>query len=367
MTKVAHLTSVHKDLDVRIFWKECVSLANEGYEVYQIIPNTKTRIFHNVQILSFQHQPKRRIGRIIGTVNRVLKKALEIDADIYHLHDPELLRIALKLKRKGKIVIYDSHEDLPRQVLAKDWIPKGIRNIISKRVEKFENKRIKKIDGVIAATPFIKDRFIQVNTNTIDINNFPILDELIINQDYTDKKENNICYVGGITTVRGITELIEALEHVDAKLLLAGNFDSKSLRSELMQKRSWSKVEELGFLSREEVKNTYLKSKVGIVTLHPIINYLDAYPVKMFEYMAAGLPVIASNFPLWKEIVEVNKTGICVDPLDPKTISDAINRILKNPKEAAEMGRNGKALVLTKYNWEIERQKLITFYAQLLS
>ena len=81
--------------------------------------------------------------------------------------------------------------------------------------------------------------------------------------------------------------------------------------------------------------------------------------------MAAGLPVIASNFPLWKEIVEKNKCGICVNPLSPREIAAAINWMLQNPTDAAEMGRNGRKAVLEKYNWEAESKKLIKFYEEI--
>ena len=151
------------------------------------------------------------------------------------------------------------------------------------------------------------------------------------------------------------------------KLLLAGKFSNPNFRDEVMNIDSWGKVDELGFLSREEVRNVYVRSKAGIVTLHPLPNYLDALAVKMFEYMAAGLPVIASNFELWKTIIEENNAGMCVDPLDSKAISSAIQYVLDNPKIASEMGANGKKMVLEKYNWDIEKIKLFNLYKKLES
>jgi glycosyltransferase involved in cell wall biosynthesis len=299
------------------------------------------------------------------TVNQVLEKALEIDADIYHFHDPELLKIVKKLKRKGKKVIYDVHEDLPRQILAKHWIPIVFRKAISFVTEKYENRRGSTCDGIVAATPFIRDRFLKVNTNTIDVNNYPILKELLLDYDYNSKVEDEICYVGGITRVRGIIELINSLDGLNVRLLLAGTFLEDGLREECRKMNSWNKIEELGFLNRDEVKEVYLRSKLGLVTLHPIINYLDSLPVKMFEYMAAGLPVIASDFPFWKSIVEDNNCGLCVDPLDSKALADGIMFLLNNPEEAKVMGENGKKMVKEKYNWTIEEVKLLSFYKEL--
>lgn len=364
--KICHLTSAHPDGDVRIFHKQCVSLAEAGYETYLIVPNSKTRKEKGVNIISFESNYKSRKERMTKTVKQVLEHAIQVDADIYHFHDPELLKIVKSLQKLGKKVIYDVHEDLPRQILSKVWIVKPLRKVIAFFTEKYENKIAKKCNAVITATPFIMDRFLKVNPNTIDINNFPILGELLINFDYKEKQADNICYVGGITATRGIKELVSCLNQTNTKLFLAGKFLEENLRNDVIKMNGWEKVDELGFLNREEVKELYKKSKLGIVTLHPIINYIDSLPVKMFEYMAAGLPVISSNFPLWKSIVEINNCGICVDPMNPNAIAKAINYIIENPIEAEQMGENGKKLVLEKYNWDIEKNKLINFYSKLI-
>jgi glycosyltransferase involved in cell wall biosynthesis len=299
-------------------------------------------------------------------VSHVLQKAIEIDADIYHIHDPELLRVVSKLKKLNKKVIYDVHEDLPRQILSKPWINIILRKIVSNLIEKYENKTAKKCDGIVTATPFIRTRFLKINPNTLDINNFPILDELLLDIDYKSKSEENICYVGGITRIRGIKEIVTSIANLDVKLILAGDFLENGLKNEISTLKGWGKVKELGFVNRAEVKRVYTKSKLGLVTLHPVVNYLDALPVKMFEYMAAGLPVIASNFPLWKDIIEKNNCGICVNPLNPEEIENAIKHLLNNPEEAKIMGENGRTLVKEKYNWTIEENKLLNFYSKLV-
>ena len=85
----------------------------------------------------------------------------------------------------------------------------------------------------------------------------------------------------------------------------------------------------------------------------------------MFEYMAAGIPVVASNFPLWKEIIEENKCGICVEPANVEQISDAVNYLLNNPEEAQRMGANGRKAVEEKYNWNNEAKTLLQLYCDL--
>ena len=364
--KVAHLTSAHPDGDVRIFHKECVTLAKAGYNVSMILPGTTTRNEKGVHIISFPSVPGSRLLRAIRTVNAVFAEALKINADIYHLHDPELLRIAIKLKRKGKIVIYDAHEDLPRQVLAKSYIPKFLRKTISRWVEKYENRKVSGIDGVVAATPFIRDRFLKINKNSVDINNYPILEELDSPVDFNLKSANEICYVGNITVVRGVKEIVQSLPGTKARLLLAGKFEDSELKANIEREPGWKQVEYFGFVDRQQVKDVYRRARAGLVTLYPIINYLDALPVKMFEYMAAGIPVIASDFPLWKQIIEDNNCGLCVSPKDPKALAAAINALLNDEQNCIRLGHNGKQAVRNKFNWTIESEKLIAFYQGLI-
>ena len=208
----------------------------------------------------------------------------------------------------------------------------------------------------------------KINPNTVDINNYPILNEL--GNEHMDWfcKKPQVCYVGGIGSIRGIREMVRAMELVKSKarLVLGGLFDESDVERDVRGYKGWSKVEALGWCDRDQVRSILAQSMVGLVTLHPIVNYLDALPVKMFEYMSAGIPVIASNFPLWREIVEGNNSGICVNPLNPAEIARAIDTLIENPVLAEEMGRNGRRAVEEKYNWENEMQKLIALYEKIL-
>ena len=362
---ICHLTSAHPQHDVRILIKECTSLAKH-YNTHLVVVNGKEEVFNQVKIATVNFNFTSRLQRFTKVVDLVLKKAIAIDADVYHIHDPELLRIVPNLKKLNKKVVYDVHEDLPRQILSKPWINKVLRKGVANIIEAYENRIAKKCDGIVTATPFIRERFLKINSNTIDVNNFPIIKELLLDVAYESKTENNICYVGGITKIRGINEIVESISDIDVQLTLAGDFLEKGLKETVSKKNGWEKVQELGFVDRKKVKEVYTASKLGLVTLYPVINYIDALPVKMFEYMAAGLPVIASDFPLWKEIVVDNNCGICVNPLSPLEIKNAIEYLLKNPIEAKLMGENGKKMVQEKYNWSIEEEKLTKFYSKLI-
>lgn len=147
---------------------------------------------------------------------------------------------------------------------------------------------------------------------------------------------------------------------------MAGNFDEKQLEGKLKSLPGWRKVIYYGYVDRIKVRDILQQVKVGVVTLHPTPNYFESLPIKLFEYMSAGIPVVASNFPLWEDIIEDNNCGICVDPLKPKEIADAIRYLLEHSEEAKEMGENGRKAVEEKYNWETESEKLLQVYRRLL-
>ncbi|MCG3714139.1 glycosyltransferase family 4 protein [Arcobacter lacus] len=363
-TKITHLTSVHARYDTRIFIKMCTSLAlNKDYTVNLVVADgIGEEIKNNVKIYDVGKRKSKRISRMTTTVKKIYNKSILLDSDIYHFHDPELIPVGLKLKKLGKIVIFDSHEDVEKDILSKEWIPMLIRKLISFFYAKYERLACKKFDYIITSTPYIRDKFLKINKNSIDINNFPILNELT-NDSLWSEKKNEIFYVGAITKVRGIKELINAMEYLpNIKLNLAGVFNDEILQNEVKAYEGWKNVNELGFLNRSEIQEIMNRSKIGIVTLHPIINHLDSLPVKMFEYMIGGLPVIASDIKLWKDIIEKNNCGICVNPLKPQEIAQAINYLISNPKMAEEMGKNGKKAVLNNYNWDVEEKKLINTY-----
>ena len=148
---------------------------------------------------------------------------------------------------------------------------------------------------------------------------------------------------------------------------MAGEISESKVEESLKSSSGWVNVNELGLLDRKSVKSVMSESLAGIVTFHPHLNHIESQPNKMFEYMSAGLPVIASNFPLWKSIIEGNKCGICVDPKKPDQIANAIDFLFENPKIAISMGENGKKSIMKKYNWSIEEKKLIKLYEKLLT
>ena len=364
--KIVHLSSAHNDRDVRIFLKECRSLAKNypSAEIHLVLAGVPERTEDGVHIHSVPKRTGNILTRMWRTVNQVRKKALSLNGDIYHIHDPELLRIAFRLKRGGKKVIYDAHEDLPRQISGKPYLPvKGLIAILTEIIEDFVSARM---SGVLAATPFIAERFKKINPNTIDINNFPMESEIEFIAESGIEKENNVCFIGGISPIRGTKELVDAMAFTDCQLALAGEIPV-DFKSTLEESEGWKNVHALGFITRAEALAIKQKAIAGMVTFLPYPNHVNAQPNKIFEYMAAGLPVIGSNFTMWRDLLEKNKCGMCVDPTSPKEIAEAIHYLKSHPEEAKAMGENGKRLVQETYNWKAEEIKLFEFYQALMS
>jgi len=365
MRKVFVVTTVHDRHDVRIFHKQCCSLASYGYDVTLLVQDGKgNETREGVKVLDLGNPPAGRMRRILFSPWRMYCFLRSAPADIIHFHDPELLPVGYLLKCNKQHVIYDSHEDFPRQVLSKHWIHPVLRKTVSILFELFENFVARRLDAVICATPFISERFKLINPNSLDINNFPLLLEFQP-PDLQQKRmaSNTICYTGGITRERGISELIEALEILqDVTLIMCGPFESQAYEDELKAMPGWKFVDYRGIVGRDEVAKIMECSVAGVVTYLPGPNHNDSQPNKMFEYMSAGLPMIASHFPLWRQIVEKSNCGLCVDPSSPKDVADAIARLLSNEALCREMGNAGREAVTKRFNWEKESEKLLTIY-----
>jgi len=367
MKKCCQITIVHSAFDVRIFHKEAKTLAKNGYDVTLIAQHNKNEIVDGIKIIALP-RARSRFFRIFFLTLRTYKIALREKADIYHFHDPELLPWMAKLKKKtGAKIIYDVHEDLPKDILSKEWIPGPIRKLVARLSDWVEKIVSQKFDYVIAATPDIRKKF--KKHVAIDIKNYPIVEDFNLPQELPfPKNENyyNLVYAGGLTKNRGVKEIIEALKFINPKynirLRMIGRFSDRNFEKEVEKLREGSKVDFLGWLSQKEVFRHLLESDIGLVCLHPLEQFLVSLPIKMFEYALAGLPVIASDFPLWRKIIEGNNCGLCVDSLDPKKIAKAVEYLITHPEEAKKMGENGRRAVLEKYNWDSEAKKLLKVY-----
>jgi len=366
--KVCILTSVHPPFDARIFHKEAKSLVKAGYDVTLIAQHDKEEVVDGVKIVNLQ-KPRNRFERMTKTVWSAYRKAVQLDADIYHFHDPELMPLATALKIIGCKVIYDIHEDLPRQILSKEWLPVVLRKPIAGFMSGLDWLAAKVFDAIVPATPKIAARF-PVDKIAI-IQNFPVVEEMLgVMQLPYIQRPKALAYAGYITKHRGIFEVVQALQMLNEidgiRLDLAGKFTQQGIEDELQVLPGWPLVRFHGWLSREQLALFLGSVRAGLVLHHPIPNEIDAQPIKLYEYMSAGLPIIASNFPLLKQIIEDVGCGLIVDPLDIKAVAAAMRWILDHPAEAEAMGQRGRLAVLRIYNWDAEALKLMNLYNKVL-
>jgi glycosyltransferase involved in cell wall biosynthesis len=367
------MSSVHSALDGRIFRKECRSLARAGYEVTIVAPHREDTVTDQVHIKSVL-QDQGRIARMTRTVWRVYAEARKQEADVYHFHDPELIPAALLLRANGKRVIYDIHEDLPKDIMSKHYLPVWSRRMIAWFADKIESATCGHFSALVTVTPSIAKRFIPKNGNTIVVYNYPFLEELLAESQTPapwETRRQSIAYVGGITAQRAIREMVHAMallpESHPATLELAGNeIPEDAHPGDLYRHPGWARITHHGVLDQLSTFRLLQKVRAGLVLFHPKPNHLEAMPQKIFEYMGAGLPVIASDFPLWRRLLGETGCGLLVDPLDPRAIARAIEYLFSHPDEAEQMGRRGHALVLEQYSWDSQAQKLLKLYSSLM-
>lgn len=370
MNKVCHVILGHDRYDPRVFRKECSSLNSVGYDVTLLCSDSLPDETNNgVKIISAKYAPKNKIDELLFAWKKLYTLALQIDADLYHIHEPALLPLAKKLKRKGKKVIFDSHENTVADIKSKRYIPKILRTPISFLYGFLEKKIVEKLDWVITVNPSIVQYFKKFHQNVSLIPNFPIYTES--NERLPNENRNVICFAGMVDPLWSIDKILDAIQDVDVKFLCAGRCSEDYLNL-LKQKAGYSNTRYFEFMSPKEVRNEiYDKSSIGMCVLQYNDNCNGKEGTlgntKFFEYMMMGMPIICSDFILWKQIVEKNQCGICVNPEDIQAIKSAIVYLIEHEEEAVKMGENGKRLVKESYNWELLEKELVKVYRRLLT
>ena len=368
--KICHISTVHSENDNRIFYKQCRSISKAGYDVSLIISSDRRKTVDGVNIVPLA-KGNGRIDRLLHNRNEAYKKALEVDADLYHFHDPELIPIGSKLVKRGKKVIYDVHEDVPKQILSKSYLgPNWFRSLISIIFNKYEKSRCKNFSAVVAILDELKDEFEKCNKNVISVKNYAIKDMIDKSSPIEEKSNRDefiIIYIGAITKIRGIKEMIRSTEVFNGKvkLWLIGSWESEELRKECEILDGYKNTKYFGQMEARDLYKYVKAADVGMSVLHPTPNYKQSIPTKVIEYMACEIPIILSDFQYWTELF--GDVGTYVDPLDINRISRAIEDFINNRDEAKHIGHKNRERFMKHFCWDTEEEKLLELYEKILS
>jgi len=362
--KIVHIAYEHNSNDVRIYRKECVSLSKRGNEVFYITSNKNYQEpvnDINVKKIIINLRGKKKI-RLIHYYKDLFNILIDMDADIYHFHENTLLPVIKKIKRRGKRVIYDMHES-PIELMDTNNV-KVWRRLFLNLLAKYENSVLKCVDSVITVTPQYVEYAKKFNSTSLLITNYPIMKTT---EEIHSFNNNNICFAGTISPNWHQKEIIKALEKLsNVEFLLAGSIE-KDYLEELQRMPSWENVVFSGVIPFDQVKDLYKNSIAGIALFKSgdIPEEGTLGNTKLFEYMSEGLPVICTNYPLWKEVIEENNCGLCIDPDNVSEITDAIEYIMDNKNIARKMGENGRKAIERYYNWSKEEKKLFKLYDRM--
>lgn len=364
--RVTHVSSVHPWTDNRIHYRECASLAALGYDVTLVAVESRVDGTSSaVDVVVLPRLP--RLRRVVLGSFRAVRRALRTKAEIYHLHDPELVWAVPILRLMRKRVIFDSHEDLPMQVLSKQYV-KPVARPFMKAAAHVVVAIARRSNHIIAATETIAARFPADRTSIV--HNYPPLREAELDAPLLSERPKSIAYIGGIGEVRGAVQMIDALGSSafphEWGLDLAGTM-SGPLTERLERSPGWNKVRFHGQIRPEEARDLLLRTRVGLVLFQDTQAHRDSLPTKMFEYFAAGIPVIASDFPLWRSIVEEHECGLLVDQADPDSIAAAIARYNEDQDLLLRHAQNARRVAVNILNWSSEVPVLAAAYKRALA
>lgn len=370
--EICHVASGFLRDDARIFDRQCGSLVDKGYKVTLLVNDGHNDEYLNgVYIKSHSFTSKSRLFDIIFAKKYFIGSALEVNADVYHLHGPELIPLGIALKNRGKIVIYDAHEDLPRDILEKKAVPFLLRPLVSFASSLYLSYTLRKFDHILSVTPHIVDRLKGIAKNVTLITNFPRIGSYIdfTFSDYMSR-DNVVCYSGTVYSYSNQENMINIVKsNSKVNYLVVGFMDLKFRENLLALKGNSTRINFLPRVSKNNLSLLFNKCTIGYVLYDYVMNLgfkVGSFGTnKLFEYMIAGLPIICTDFYLWKNIIDKYNCGIYVPPNNPALLESAVNFLIANKKIAYEMGQNGRRAIFNEFNWDIEQKKYLNIFSTI--
>lgn len=347
--------------DPRIFKREAKSLVKEGYAVsYLLSDDIESTKIDDVDIISTGYKPQNRVKRIFLNKSKLFNYALRINADIYQISEPELIPLALKLKKIKKKIVFDMREDYIISLKNKQYIPSILRPILSKLLNTYFLYSLPKFDIVFTVDPNLMEK-LQRDYNLKKlflVTNYPIISSKgsFSFEEYV-KRDNILLYSGSVYRISRQEVLFKALEKIHKlRYLIAGVFWD-NYKYDLEKIPYWKFVNFIEGNDFQKVSDLHYEVTIGNA-LRDFAN--TGYPngslgiIKIYEYMEAGIPIICTDVKLWKDMVSQYKCGICVNPNNAKEIENALHFLVNNKVEAYRMGQNGRQAVLDIFNWNTQ-------------
>jgi glycosyltransferase involved in cell wall biosynthesis len=371
---ICHVLSINRASDPRAFYCQARPFAARGLHVRVLSPNEARGLRDGVELIPLRWWSNRLIRMLMSQM--LIIKALGQRADLYHLHDPELIPAGWVLKILfRKKVVYDAREDYPAMMLNKAYLPKPFRTLAARAMTCLESFAARTLDGLITADPFTLLRLGRVGpSKKLVFYNFPNY-EIFPSPSSNESKPFDMVYRGGLSERCGTFLLIDAFQNLiaqgkDLRLLLIGYFDNQQTK-ELVEKRIRTlglgeRVEVVGYIPYDQMARALSRARIGVCPLQAIPKFQRNIPVKVFEYWACGLPVVASDLPPIRPFLRSQELGLLVKPGDAREMSQAIGWLLDHPNEATHIGIRGRQAVVERYNNCQEARKLLSFYKRIL-
>ena len=374
--RVCHFSSVHSIHDTRVFSRECVSLA-KYFDVTIIAIGNFSGQKQGVRIIGIP-LAKTKLERFFGTTFKVFVSAIKTEADIFHIHDAEMLPFALVLGLLGKNVVYDIHENTKQDILLKPWLKQDLKAKAARMYDallKFSSRFVHYIP-VVANDQFLPIFHVKHKQYTV-IQNFADVDEMrkYKVEDRLILPNNHIFYVGMIKDMYyDFNVLIEAVHQLKQKGFIvfvhAVGYFGANVKHDFEDNKYWHEVKEqihfYGKLSMDSAYKISMQCKLGICLKNQPEEILVSHERKFFEYMAVALPSVFCQSKIYKDINDKYKIGEAIDLKSAEQMALAIQIILSNEDEYRLMQANCIKASEEKYNWKSQENLLVNLYESLI-